>query len=137
MLDAGGGGARQIGFVADTVSSGPGGTGLVASQTQFSVDPEQAQKLIDGLADARDRLQELYNQSAQITGIASPGKDPYSGFATLAIHRAGGTEEGGYGWANLKAYEALNNTISNIQAALDTYKNQDQTTADAFKGEGK
>jgi hypothetical protein len=138
MLDAGGGGgAAQIEFLADTVTAGPAGSGLTASQTQFRVDPQQAQKLIDGLTEARDRLQELLNQSYGLTNLSSPGKDPYSGFATLAIQRAGGMEEGGYGWANKKAFEALNNTIDNIQASLDTYKNQDQVTADAFQGEGK
>ncbi|PSL56792.1 hypothetical protein B0I31_103549 [Saccharothrix carnea] len=140
MLDAGGGGGvKRIGFVADTVSAGPSGSGagLVASQTHFSVDPQQAQKLIDGLVEARDRLQELFDQSYQLSNISSPGKDPYSGFAALAIQRAGGTEVGGYGWANQEAYKALNNTINNIQASLESYKNQDQATADAFSGEGK
>lgn len=139
MLDAESGGARKIDFVADTVAAGPAGAGagLVATQTRFSVDPAQAQKLIDGLIDARDRLQELYNDSQQLTMISSPGKDPYSGFATLAIRRSGGTDEGGYGWANMKAYEALDNTIMNIQAALETYQTQEQATTDAFKGEGK
>ncbi|WP_439423042.1 hypothetical protein [Saccharothrix sp. HUAS TT10] len=122
--------------MADTVAAGPAGAGLVATRTRFSVDPEQAQKLIDGLLDARDRLQELYDQSHQLTGISSPGKDPYSGFATLAIHRAGGTEAGGYGWANQEAYKALDNTIKNIEAALETYKNQDRESEDAFKREG-
>ncbi|ROP38021.1 hypothetical protein [Saccharothrix texasensis] len=138
MLDAGaGGGAKQIGFVADTVSAGPAGAGLVASQTRFSVDPEQAQKLIEGLTEARDRLQELFDESHLLTNLSSPGKDPYSGFATLAIQRAGGTEQGGYGWANQEAYKALDNTIKNIQASLENYRNQDQATADAFSGEGK
>ncbi|GAB2972937.1 hypothetical protein [Saccharothrix stipae] len=137
MLDAGGGGgAKQIGFVADTVASGPGGAGLVASQTHFRVDPAQAQKLIDGLADARDRLQELNNDAYQLQSIGSPGKDFYSGMATIAIQTAAGTDVGGYAWANQKAYDALNNTIQNIQASLEAYKNQDDATADAFKGEG-
>ncbi|KOX12934.1 hypothetical protein ADK67_46240 [Saccharothrix sp. NRRL B-16348] len=138
MLDAGGGGgAKQIKFVADTVSSGPAGSGLVASQTSFSVDPEQAQKLIDGLVEARDKLQQLNRDAFALQSIGSPGKDVYSGMAALAIQRAAGTDEGGYGWANKMAYEALNNTINNIQTSLDSYKAQDEATADAFKGEGK
>ena len=138
MLDAGGGGgAKQIRFVADTVSAGPAGAGLTASQTSFSVDPAQAQKLIDGLTEARDRLQALERQAERLLNVQSPGKDPYSGFATLAIRNAAGAEAGGYLWANKEAYKALTNTMRNIQAALDTYKNQDQATADAFKGEGK
>ncbi|MFD0203210.1 MULTISPECIES: hypothetical protein [Saccharothrix] len=137
MLDAGGGGGvKRIGFMADTVSAGPAGSGLTASQTQFSVDPEQAQKLIDGLVEARDKLQVLVREAERLSAVQSPGKDPYSGFATLAIRRSAGAEEGGYLWANKQAYKALTNTILNVQAALESYKNQDQETADAFKGEG-
>jgi hypothetical protein len=137
MLDAGGGGgAKQIGFLADTVAAGPAGSGLVASQTRFSVDPAQAQKLIDGLTEARDKLQRLIREAERLSAVQSPGKDAYSGFATLAIRQSAGAEEGGYTWANKKAYEALTNTILNIQASLENYKSQDQATADAFKGEG-
>lgn len=138
MLDAGGGGGvGKIGFLADTVASGPAGAGLVATQTYFTVDRAQAQKLIDGLVEARDKLQQLNRDAFTLQSIGSPGKDVYSGMATLAIQRAAGTEEGGYAWANKMAYDALNNTIMNIQASLDGYKNQDEATADAFKGEGK
>jgi hypothetical protein len=138
MLDAEGGGVtRRIGFVADTVAPSGPGAGLVATQTKFSVDPEQAQKLIDGLANARDRLQELNDNAALLQAIGSPGKDVYSGMAALTIQRTAGTDVGGYAWANKKAFDALNNTIQNIQASLNAYKNQDEATADAFKGEGK
>ncbi|MEU4743128.1 hypothetical protein AB0G02_22055 [Actinosynnema sp. NPDC023658] len=137
MLDAGGGGgAVQIGFVADTVSAGPMGSGLTAGQTHFRVDLAQAQKLIDGLADARNRLQELYDQNVGFMILGSPGQDPYSQSATTTIKRTAGTEAGGYGWASLKAIAALNKTIESIQASLATYQNQEQATADAFKGEG-
>lgn len=137
MLDAGGAIGKRIGFVADTVAAGGPGAGLVATQTQFSVDPAQAQKLINGLADARDRLQKLNRAAVQLQSMGSPGKDVYSGMATLAIQRAAGEDAGGYAWANKMAFDALNATIQNIQASLDTYKNQDEATADAFKGEGK
>ncbi|WP_158846359.1 hypothetical protein [Saccharothrix deserti] len=138
MLDAeSGGGMRRIGFVADTVAPSGPGAGLVSTQTQFSVDPEQAQKLIDGLADARDRLQKLNRDANMLQSMGSPGKDVYSGMATLAIQRTAGEDVGGYAWANKMAFDALNNTIQSIQASLNTYKNQDETTADAFKGEGK
>jgi hypothetical protein len=137
MFDAeAGGGAAQIGFVADTVSAGPAGAGLVASQTQFKVDLSQAQKLINGLADARDRLQELYDQTWNFAITGPPGKDPYSESAAQTIKQTAGGDPGGYGWASSKAIEALNHTIQSIQASLETYQNQEQATADAFKGEG-
>jgi hypothetical protein len=137
MLDAvGGGGAKQIGFLADTVSAGPAGAGLVASQTRFSVDPEQAQKLINGLADARDQLQVLFDTTARSVFTGPPGKDPYSESAATTIKQTAGADPGGYSWASSKAIDALNSTIQSIQASLDTYKNQDQATADAFTGGG-
>lgn len=137
MFDVeGGGGAAQIGFVADTVSAGPAGSGLVASKTAFRVDLAQAQKLIDGLADARDRLQELYDTTTRSLVAGPPGKDPYSESAATTIQQTAGPDPGGYAWASSKAIDALNSTIQSIQASLDNYKNQDEATADAFKGEG-
>ncbi|MEV8439479.1 hypothetical protein AB0425_19060 [Actinosynnema sp. NPDC051121] len=137
MLDAeGGGGAAQIGFVADTVSAGPAGAGLVASQTYFRVDLSQVQKLVDGLADARDRLQELYDTTVRSVITGPPGKDPYSESAATTIQQTAGPDPGGYAWANSRAIEALNTTMQNIQASLDSYKNQDQATTDAFNGGG-
>ena len=137
MLDAGGGDAvKRIGFMADTVSAGPAGSGLTGGQTAFTVDLAQAEKLINGLADARDRLQELYDRTYFLVLTGPPGKDPYSESAAAVIEQTAGGDPGGYAWASSKAIEALNSTIQSIQASLDTYKNQDQATADAFTGEG-
>jgi hypothetical protein len=106
------------------------------TQTKFSVDPEQAQKLIDGLTAARDRLEALYRESWQLRNAASPGKDMYSGFATLAIRKSAGDDEGGYGWANQKAQEALTHTMENIQKALDKYRGVDNSNQQPFKSGG-
>ncbi|XVS65711.1 hypothetical protein ACQPYE_06540 [Actinosynnema sp. CA-299493] len=122
--------------MADTVSAGPAGSGLTAGQTAFTVDLAQAEKLINGLADARDRLQELYDRTYYLTVTGPPGKDPYSESAAVAIGQTAGGDPGGYALANSKAIDALNSTIQSIQASLDTYKNQDQATTDAFTGEG-
>ncbi|ONI85588.1 hypothetical protein ALI22I_27810 [Saccharothrix sp. ALI-22-I] len=148
MLDAeSGGGAKRIGFIADTVTNVVGDVAqgmvgapppkLVATQTQFSVDPEQAQKLIEGLAEARNRLQELNRSALQLMMVPSSAKDPYSAQVVEAIRRTAGNDVGGYGWANTMAYEALTTTIEKIEASLATYRNQDQETADAFNGGGK
>ena len=146
MLDAGGGGSARIGFIADTVAQVAGDAAqgvksaaskLVATQTQFSVDPEQAQKLIDGLAEARNRLQELNRSAGQLIFLPSDAKDPYSAQMVDAIQRTAGHDVGGYGWANKMAAEALTKTIQKIQDSLAAYQNQDEATADAFNGEGK
>ncbi|MFD1152431.1 hypothetical protein [Saccharothrix hoggarensis] len=147
MWDAeSGGGAERIGFVADTVNVVGGAAGgmvgapppmLVATQTEFSVDPEQAQKLIDGLAEARNQLQELNRNVSQLMFLPATAKDPYSALVIEAIQRTAGPEVGGYAWANNKAAEALSKTIQKIQASLANYKGQDEATADAFNGGGK
>lgn len=137
MVDAGGGGLiGKIGFVADTVSAGPAGAGLVAGQTHFTVDLAQAQKLIDGLADARDRLQSLYDQAWTFSISGGPGNDPYSESAATTIAQTAGGDPGGYGWASTRAIEALNRTIQSIQASLDNYQSQEQANTDAFRGGG-
>lgn len=131
MLDAGGGGGK-LGFVADTVAKGAG-AGFVTTRTKFFVEPDEAQRLIDGLKQALEKLIRIRDLSDEIMASGSPGKDVYSGFATMAIRRTAGTDPGGYGWANLKAQEALENTIENIQKALDEYKGTDSAAADALK----
>ncbi|WP_433269430.1 hypothetical protein ACQPZF_06965 [Actinosynnema sp. CS-041913] len=118
--------------MADTVAKGPG-AGFVTTKTKFFVDPGEAQRLIDGLKQALEKLIETRDTAEEITFTGSPGKDVYSGFATLAIHKTAGSEEGGYSWANQKAQEALENTIENITKALDEYKGTDSAAADALK----
>lgn len=131
MLDAGGGG-RKLGFTADTVAGGAGG-GFVSTKTRFYVEPAEAERLLDGLKLALEKLLDVKRETEQILFGKPPGKDVYSGMATLAIQRAAGSEEGGYAWANLKAQEALEKTIANIQQALDEYKGTDSAAADALK----
>ncbi|MEV1116461.1 hypothetical protein AB0I91_15430 [Actinosynnema sp. NPDC049800] len=146
MLDAESGGGARIGFIADTVSQVAGdaakgmmsaGPRLVATQTQFSVDPEQAQKLIDGLVEARDRLQELNRDAFQLMMIMTSGGEPYGAEAVKAIARTAGGDVGGYTWANTMAAEALTKTIQKIQDSLAAYQAQDEAAADAFNGGGK
>jgi hypothetical protein len=127
MLDAGGGGG--ISFMASTA----GASGNWDSQTKFSVDPDQAQKLITGLEEAIRELQKLDRVAEQLTGANTPGKDPYSGFATVAMRTTAGTSEGGYSWANQKAVEALEKTIENINTALNNYRGKDASASAGLK----
>jgi hypothetical protein len=129
MLDAGG---AKLGFVADTVSAGAN-AGFAATQTNFSVDPDQAQKLIDDLKLALEQLIEAKKPADRIASVPSPAEDTYSVQATTAIRTMAGQDPGGYGWANLKAREALENTIENIQKALDEYKSTDSGAGEALK----
>lgn len=146
MLDAESGGSQRIGFIADTVSAAAGGVAgsivgsglaLVATQTRFSVDPEQAQKLIDGLTEARNRLQELNRDASQLIMAMSSSSEPYGAQAIEAIQQTAGGGVGGYAWANNMAAQALTDTIQKIQDSLAVYQGQDEATADAFNGGGK
>ncbi|GAA0253256.1 hypothetical protein GCM10010492_62370 [Saccharothrix mutabilis subsp. mutabilis] len=133
MYDAEGGGGK-LSFVGDTVSKAPGGAGgYVVSQTRFFVDPDEAENLIKGLDAAVKELQKAKRAADEISQSGSPGKDAYSGFATLKIRETAGTQQGGYGWANEEAQKALMNTIQNIKDALAAYKNTDSAAQDALK----
>ncbi|MFI9812433.1 hypothetical protein [Saccharothrix variisporea] len=136
MYDAEGGGGK-LSFMGDTVSKAPGGAGgaagYVISQTRFFVDPDEAQNLIKGLEAAVKELQLAKRYSDDITRTQSPGKDAYSGFATVKIRETASDLEGGYGWANQKAQEALLKTIQNIRDALAAYKTTESAAEDALK----
>jgi hypothetical protein len=60
----------------------------------------------------------------------------YSGFATLAIRKSAGDDEGGYGWANQKAQAALQATMENIQKALDKYRGVEESNQQALNSGG-
>lgn len=135
--DAGGGIGKSISFVAETISKTAADVaGTVwnhLTQTQFSVDIDQAPKLIESLTLAVEKLDEAYQKSAVLRAVQSPGKDPYSGFTTLAIRQSAGDEEGGYGWANAEAKKALVKTIENIKIAIEAYGRTDEAASDALK----
>ncbi|NUT98589.1 MAG: hypothetical protein HOY78_41925 [Saccharothrix sp.] len=133
MYDAEGGGGK-LSFVGDTVAKAPGGAaGYVVSQTRFFVDPHEAQNLIKGLDAAVKELEKAKRASDDITMSESPGKDAYSGFATLKIRETAGTQEGGYGWANEEARKALKKTIQNIKDALAAYQDTELVAENALK----
>lgn len=118
------------GAAAGNVASGAGGAGTA----KFSVDPDQAQKMIDGLQKAIDQLEVLYDDSKLLAAQGAPGPDPYSGWATLSMRKAAGEQDGGYAWANKAAREALKQTIENIKKALADYRGTDEAAQQAMKG---
>ncbi|MFD4639445.1 hypothetical protein ACFWN2_19170 [Lentzea sp. NPDC058436] len=111
-------------------AAGAGGGGVA----KFSVDPDQAQKMIDGLKQALEKLLVLEDKSAEIHYHGAPGPDPYSGYATLGQRKTAGGEPGGYLWANREARKALEQTIKNIEKALAEYRATDDAAKSAMKG---
>jgi len=130
-----------IGFDAITaggpVGAGAGaggaiGAGLGASTTKMQVDLAEAPKLIAGLEAAIEKLVEAYQTSDDLRVVPSPGKDPYSDSATTVIRQSAGNDPGGYGWANLKAREALKKTIENIKKSIADYSQTDGSAGDSL-----
>ncbi len=114
-------------------NAGPPGTGAPSGgTTRFSVDPDQAQKMIDGLQAAVEHLELLQKNATQLKMSGAPGPDPYSGWATLTMRQAAGEQDGGYGWANKKAREALEETIARIKKALAEYRGTDDAAQTAM-----
>jgi hypothetical protein len=111
-------------------AAGAGGGGVA----KFSIDPEQAQKMIDGLKLAIEKLIDLRDKSDEIQASGAPGPDPYSGYATLAMRKTAGGEPGGYLWANQEAQKALEQTVKNIEKALAEYRATDDAAKSAMKG---
>lgn len=111
-------------------AAGAGGGGV----TKFSVEPEQAQKMIDGLKLAIENLLDLREKGTAITNAGAPGPDPWSGYAALSMRKTAGAEPGGYLWANEQAQRALEQTVANIEKALAEYKATDEAASSAMKG---
>ncbi|MGW4215067.1 hypothetical protein ACWEIJ_44330 [Lentzea sp. NPDC004789] len=122
--------SAAVGAAAGAAAAGAGGAGTA----KFSVDPDQAQKMIDGLRASIDKLQELRRNADLLTQAGAPGPDPYSGLATLSMRKVAGTDAGGYSWANDKAVAALEKTIENIEKALAEYRGTDEAAKTAVKG---
>jgi len=112
--------------VGSMPTAGPPGT------TRFSIDPDQAQKMVTGLQQAIEQLRNLQRDAKDLTNAGAPGPDPYSGYATIAMRKAAGDEEGGYGWANRRAIEALEKTILSIETNLANYRETDDAAKNAM-----
>lgn len=118
----------QLDSASGNVSSGMG----TAGTTRFSIDPDQAQKMITGLEQAVEKLRGLRLDAENLEFMGAPGPDPYSGYATLAMRDAAGNKEGGYGWANQKAIDALEKTIESIKTNLANYRQTDDAAETAM-----
>ncbi|MCG8926102.1 hypothetical protein [Lentzea sp. CC55] len=119
-----------VGAAAAGAAAGAGGGGVA----KFSVDPDQAQKMIDGLKLALEKLMDLEDKGSEIQYHGAPGPDPYSGYATFAQRDTAGGKPGGYIWANREARKALEQTIKNIEKALAEYRATDDAAKTAMKG---
>jgi hypothetical protein len=124
-IDDGGGGSPWLSDVVSFSADTPSG-----SQT-FRVSRDGVQTLIKGLEDARDKLEDLYQDARGLRMTGPPGDDPYSNQAMERINDTAGEKSGGYLWANRHAHQALQNTIDNLKASAQSYGNtEDSNTHD-------
>ncbi|ANZ35605.1 hypothetical protein BBK82_05440 [Lentzea guizhouensis] len=121
---------KAVGSAAAAAGAAAGAAG--AGTTRFAVDPDQAQKMIDGLEAAAKQLKDLMREAEFLTSTGAPGPDPFSGWATIHMRKAAGEEPGGYAWANQKAVEALETTVANIKKALAEYRGTDDDAKTAM-----
>ncbi|ASO19129.1 hypothetical protein FHR81_001395 [Actinoalloteichus hoggarensis] len=99
------------------------GPGPAVSGGSFEVDPENIQKLIDGLNEAIEKLETIDNHaSRRFARLSPPGGDDYSeGAVRLITERAMGAD-GAHAIANKAFRDALENTIDNLTQTLNEYR---------------
>jgi hypothetical protein len=114
------------------LKAAPGGG--TAGTAKFSVDPDQAQKMIDGLRLAIEQLVQLDEKSGALKFAGAAGPDPVSEQAKTSVTRTAGENPGGYRWANREAQKALEQTVQNIEKALAKYRGTDEAAKTAVKG---
>ena len=120
------------GAAGAAIGSGLSSTGPAPTTTKMQVDLAEAPKLIQGLKDAIEKLQDAYNEAAQIGQLGAPGKDPYSANVGSVIAASAGGDPGGYSWANKEARKALLKTIENIEASVAKYQETDGAGQDSM-----
>ncbi|APU13651.1 hypothetical protein [Actinoalloteichus fjordicus] len=99
------------------------GPGPAVSGGSFEVDPENIQKLIDGLNEAIEKLETIDRDARQRFGqLAPPGGDDYSEGAVRLINERAMGSDGAHGIANKAFREALEATIDNLTTTLNEYQ---------------
>ncbi|APU19597.1 hypothetical protein [Actinoalloteichus sp. GBA129-24] len=99
------------------------GPGPAVSGGSFEVDPENIQKLIDGLEEAIIELETIsFDAVSQLGTLRAPGADDYSTEAARIISEKALEETGAHGAANKAFREALRATIDNLTTTLNEYQ---------------
>ncbi|WP_440902860.1 hypothetical protein, partial [Actinosynnema sp.] len=128
--------------MAETVQSPGGAAGAISGlsqfgsaqggQTRFSIDVDQAPKLVEALTEAVEKLDRAYWGANAVAQVESPGKDLYSAISMVAMRSSANEEVGGYQWANKLAQKALLKNIENIKKAIEQYKNVESEASGAL-----
>ena len=100
----------------------------------FRVRPEHVPAVVAGFEEAIGELNSISTQARELQGIDGPGDDQFSAQAAREIARQAGEEPGRHGWANQLYREALQATVDNLHAQLNTYQRTEGDNTASWQG---
>jgi hypothetical protein len=100
----------------------------------FRVRPEHVPAVVAGFEEAIRELNSISTQARELQGIGGPGDDQFSAQAAREIARQAGEEPGRHGWANQLYREALQATVDNLHAQLNTYQRTEGDNTASWQG---
>ncbi len=107
----------------------PAGAPVTGGEGMFRVRPEHVPAVVAGFEAAVRELNSINGQTYGLQEIGGPGDDQFSAQAARELARQAGEEPGRHGWANQLYRQALQDTIDNLHAQLDTYRGVEGDTA--------
>jgi len=112
----------------------PEGAPAVGGGGMFRVRPEHVPAVVAGFEEAIGELNSISTQARELQGIGGPGDDQFSAQAAREIARQAGEEPGRHGWANQLYREALQATVDNLHAQLNTYQRTEGDNTASWQG---
>ncbi len=112
----------------------PEGAPAVGGGGMFRVRPEHVPAVIAGFEEAIRELDGINRDALRLQDIGGPGDDQFSAQAAREIARQAGEEPGRHGWANQLYREALQATVDNLHAQLNTYQRAESDNAAGWQG---
>lgn len=112
----------------------PEGAPAVGGGGMFRVRPEHVPAVVAGFEEAIRELDGINRDALRLQDIGGPGDDQFSAQAAREIARQAGEEPGRHGWANQLYREALQATVDNLHAQLNTYQRAESDNAAGWQG---
>ena len=112
----------------------PEGAPAVGGGGMFRVRPEHVPAVVAGFEEAIRELDGINRDALRLQDIGGPGDDQFSAQAAREIARQAGEEPGRHGWANQLYREALQATVDNLNAQLNTYQRAESDNAAGWQG---
>ncbi|SHF31419.1 hypothetical protein [Streptoalloteichus hindustanus] len=110
------------------------GGAMVAGGGKFTVDPANAQQLIDDLNAVVTELAAINEQASSLAYVRPPAEDMHSQRAAQEIAKVAVGRDGCHEQANRAYQEAIKATIANLEASLKAYREAEQANTTRVKG---